>query len=263
MRVVTLAFFAAAAAGCAAAPAPKPAAAPPAFELAGWRIIGCCCAAPCPCRLNKKPMHCHGCDHTDVVHIDRGHIGATRMDGVTWVMVGLGFAEKPEANWAVIYLDDRATPEQEKAFGEMLGNDVKALGPKAKYLAGSFKGIKRAPVRVTVSPDKKEYAASIPGVLEFKTRAIYNPGQTQPVVSTGIMDAFGDRFVHSDCVTHTYKDDALGYKWDLTGRQANQAEFRLTPERVAKGGIGWGCWTGHDFNDPGKYQEQMIEHGGK
>jgi len=98
----------------------------PDFELRGSRIIGCCCGTPCPCRLNKKPMQCHGCDHTDAVHIEKGHIGPVKMDGVNWVVVGRGFGEKTDANWVVVYLDDKATPEQEKALADMLGGDLKA-----------------------------------------------------------------------------------------------------------------------------------------
>jgi hypothetical protein len=263
MGRLLVALGALAVAGCSSAPAPAGGAptASPAFELRGSRIIGCCCGAPCPCRINKKPMQCHGCDHTDAVHIDRGFVGPTRMDGLTWVVVGRGFGEKPEGNWVVVYLDEKATPEQEKALTDMLGGDLKAWGPKARHLAGEFKGVKRVPITYAISSDRKEWAATIPGILELRTRAIVNPGHSDPVVSTGIMDAFGDRFVHADPIAHKYHDDALKYHWDLTGRQANQAEFVLTPERVAKGGIGWGCWTAHsDYNDTGKYQEQMIEH---
>lgn len=254
-----------AATGCAsdaAAPSPASKAPPaPAFELAGWRVIGCCCAPPCPCRINKKPDFCHGCDHTDAVHIDRGHVGRTRMDGLTWVVVGRAFAEKAELNWAVVYLSDRATPEQEKALGDMLTADVKAWGPKAKYLAGDFKGIKRVPMKVEVSTDRREYAIAIADILDLRVRALVVPGHRNPAVSTGILDAFGDRLVHADCLSHRYKDAALNYEWDLTGRQSNYAEFTLTPERAAKGGIGWGCWTGNvEFGDTGQYREQITDH---
>lgn len=252
--------------GCASEQGPEPAAAggvkqAPEFDLVGSRIIGCCCVAPCPCRINKKPTHCHGCDHTDAVHIDNGFVGATRMDGLTWVICGRGFGENSEENWVVVYLDDKATPEQQKALEGMLDHDIKAWGEKAKYLAGAFKGIKRAPVTYTVSGDKRSYSCVIPGTLELKTRAIVNPGHTEPIVSTGILDAFGDRFIHADAVAHVYKDEALGYTYALTGRQANWADFHLTPARVAQGGIGWGCWTAHaDFNDKAPYQEQSIGH---
>jgi hypothetical protein len=234
----------------------------PAFRLEGSRIIGCCCGSPCPCRINKKPMQCHGCDHTDAVHIDRGFMGPTRMDGLTWIVVGRGFGEKTDHNWVVVYLDEKATSAQEKALTDMLGGDLKAWGPKARHLAGEFKGVKRVPITYTISPDRREWSAQIPGILDLKTRAIINPGHREPVVSTGIMDAFGDRFVHADAIAHKYHDVQLSYEWDLTGRQANQADFVLTPERVAQGGIGWGCWTAHsDYDDKSLYLEQMIgEH---
>ncbi|HEY3225712.1 MAG TPA: DUF1326 domain-containing protein [Planctomycetota bacterium] len=254
------------AAGCASTgrPAPKPEA-PPApgevsFEFHGSRIIGCCCPSPCPCRLNKKPYHCHGCDHTDAVRIDSGHLGKVRMDGFTYVFIGRGFGEDTSKNWVYCYVTDKATDEQMQAFQAMLDDMVKSMGPKAPHLAGKFVGLRKVPITYTVSADKTEYGVTIPGILEFKTRAIFNPGHKTPVVSTGIMDAFGDRFVHADCLVHKYKDAEINYEWDLTGRQSNQAEFVLNNAIMAKGGIGWGCWTSHvDFGDKGLYAEQWKD----
>src|SRR6185436_4204247 len=147
-----------------------------------------------------------GCDHTDAVHIDKGFVGSTKMDGVTWVVCGRGFGQNTEENWVVVYLDDKSTPDQQKALEGMLEGDMKKWGEKAKYLAGSFKGIKRVPLTYTVSADKRTYTCVIPGILDLKTHAIVNPGHTEPVRSTGIMDAFGDQFVHADADSHVYKD---------------------------------------------------------
>jgi len=44
---------------------------------------------------------------------------------------------------------------------------------------------------VSVSAERHEYDAAVPGILELKTRAHFNPGRSEPVVSTGIMDSFG------------------------------------------------------------------------
>ena len=67
--------------------------------------------------------------------------------------------------------------------------------------------------------------------------------------------------VHADCLAHRFNDPSISYSWDLTGRQCNQANFRLNEARQQKGGIGWGCWTANaDFGDQGKYQEQLIGH---
>ena len=248
------------AAGCATS-APGTGADSQSLELVGSRIIGCCCAAPCPCRINAKPMHCHGCDHSDAVHVERGHIGATDMTGVSWVVIGRGFGESTDGNWTYVYVGDDATDEQFQALQGMLKADVDSWGPKAAHLAGKFLGMRKVPMTYSVSEDRRDYDCIIPGILELRTRAHYNPGHAEPVVSTGIMDAFGDRFVHADNLAHTYVDDTLGYSWDLTGRQCNQADFVLTDERVREGGIGWGCWTANaELGGTGKYQEQMIGH---
>lgn len=231
------------------------------WNMRGWRIIGCCCTAPCACRINKKPTYCHGCDHTDVVHIDEGEIGGVKMDGVQWAVVGRGFGAGPESNWAYVYVDDHASEAQYKALGDWLSAGVAGLGKKAPYLAGNFRGMRRAPLSTKVSADKHEYDAKIPGILDIQTKAIFNPGHGEPVMSTGILDAFGDQFVHSDTPRHTFADPQLDVEWDLTGRQSNQAEFAIDSARAAKGGIGWGCWTAHsDFGDGAPYGEQHANH---
>jgi len=233
------------------------------WDLAGWRVIGCCCPAPCPCRINKKPMYCHGCDHTDIVHVERGTLGGTKMDGVTWVVVGRVFGKDPSKNWTYVYVDEKADEAQVKALGDWLGGVVAATGAKAPHLAGTFAGMREVPMTVTASAKKREYGCTIPGILELETRAIVAPGHAEPVMSTGILDSFGDRFVHSDTLVHKYDDRTIGYSWDLTGRQSNQAEFVLTPALAEKGHFGWGCWSAHeDLGDSEPYGEELRAHGG-
>src|SRR5262245_14240565 len=125
-----------------------------AWNMKGWRIIGCCCTAPCACRINKKPSYCHGCDHTDVVHIEQGEMGGVKMDGVQWTVVGRGFGQGTDANWAYVYVDDRVSEAQYKALGDWLSAGVAGLGKKAPYLAGNFKGMRKVPMTTNVSRDK-------------------------------------------------------------------------------------------------------------
>jgi hypothetical protein len=257
MKAMAMVMAAACAAGCASggSAAPKPA-----LELVGSRIIGCCCASPCPCRINRKPLYCHGCDHADAVHIDRGHAGDVDLSGLTWVVVGRGFGEKPSENWVYVYVADTATDAQFKALGDMLTAEVKSWGAKAEHLAGKFVGMRKAPITYSVSADKREYRCTVGKVVELHGRAIVNPGRTEPVTSTGIMDAFTDRFVHVTNLKNVLKDPETGREWDLSGRQMNWAEFHVTPESKARGG-GWGCWTAHSsYGDQEKYVEQMAEH---
>ncbi len=234
------------------------------LDLHGSRIIGCCCQTPCSCRVNKKPMHCHGCDFTTAVHFDSGHIGGTDMSGFTWVIVGRGFGQDPDLDWVYVYVSDKSTDAQIEALKGMLQSDMddwKKRG-KAQFLAGTFKGLRKAAVTYTVSADRREYDCSIDDgkVLDIKTHAIVLPGHTEPARLTGIFDAFGDAFVQAECLSHKYRDSETGYSWDLGGRQCNQADFVLNDARIAKGGIGWACWSAHEsLGDPSPYPEQMKD----
>lgn len=250
-------------AGCSGAskPAPAPQAAAPEWKLEGTRIIGCCCLAPCPCRINKPPTHCHGCDGIVVVHIERGYVGPTRMDGVNYVLAGRTLGEKTDGNWGYAYVSDKATKEQFETLKAMLEGELQGMGPKAKYIVGKIVGMRQVPVTFEMSADRREIAGVIPGILEFRTRSIILPGHKAPATSAGIFDDYGDRFVHADALVNKYNDAQAGTKFDLTGRQANQADFVLDSVRAEQGGIGWGCWSAHaDFGTKDKYQEKNIDH---
>src|SRR6185436_14385293 len=145
-----------------------------------------------------------------------------------------------------------------KALGDMLTADVTSWGDKAPHLAGKFLGMRKVPITTAADADGRGWNVAIPEILSFKTRAIVNPGRKEPVKSTGIMDAWGDQFVHAEPIEHKLDDSTIGYTWDLKGRQANYADFHLTPEKKAAGG-GWGCWTAHaTYGDKGPYEEQIT-----
>jgi hypothetical protein len=250
-------------AGCSAEPTKgsAPQAKEAEWKIEGTRIIGCCCLAPCPCRINKPPTHCHGCDGIVAVHIERGHIGPVKMDGVNYVLAARTLGEKTDGNWGYAYLSDRMSDEQVGALKAMLEGEIQAMGVKAKYIVGKLVGIRKVPVTFEISSDRREIGAVIPGIVEFRTRSIILPGHKTPATSAGIFDDFGDRFIHADALVNKYNDPQIGYKFDLTGRQANQADFVLDSIRAEQGGLGWGCWSAHqDFGTKDKYQEKAIDH---
>jgi len=250
-----------AAAGCSSGAKPEAAAKAPEWRMEGTRIIGCCCVAPCPCRINKPPTHCHGCDGIVFVHIERGNLGPVRMDGVNFALAGRSFGEKTDGNWGYAYVGDKATDEQFAALKGMLEGELQGMGAKAKYLVGKLVGMRKVPMKFEVSADRREIDGTIPGILEFKTRSIILPGHKTPVTSAGIFDDYGDRFIHSDALVNKYNDAQAGYKFDLSGRQSNQADFVLDSIRAEQGGLGWGCWSAHpDLGTKDKYQEKDLDH---
>jgi hypothetical protein len=211
-------------------------------------------------------MQAHGCEYTTAVRVEKGYLGKTRMDGFMWMQVGLGFAEEKPRNWVVVYVSDKATEEQAKAFTEWMGSGIKELDAKGKvpFLAGAIVGFKKVPM-TWEAPAPEQYHASIPGILDLRIRAIHNPGHPEPVTSAGIMDDFGNAFVHCDTLAHTYKDPAPELKkydgWDLKGRQSNYADFSIGSDRKTTYTIGWGCWSAHkDLGSSEAYQERMLGH---
>jgi hypothetical protein len=259
-----------AAVGCAseksAAPAPA-AGGGPEWHLDGTRLIACCCASPCSCRINKPPMQAHGCEYTTAVHVAKGRIGKTRMDGFMWAQVGLGFAEEKPRNWVVVYVSDKATEEQFKAFTEWMVGGIKALDAKGKvpFLAGAIVGFKKVPMTWNESKNHEEFHTTISTVLDLQIRAIRNPGHPEPVRSIGVLDDFGNSFIHCETLTHTFKDSDPDVKkydgWDLKGRQANLADFSIGSDVQSSYTLGWGCWSAHkDLGATDTYQERMLGH---
>lgn len=233
------------------------------WELAGWRTIGCCCASPCPCRINRKPQFCHGCDFSVGVHIDRGQIGGVRMDGADWVVTGRGFGEDPKKNWVYVYTSEKMTDEQVKALQGFLEAGLKAAGAKAPHLFGTFVGMRKAPMTLARSSDKREVTITIPGIFSFQNRTIILPGHTEPVTSTGIFDDFGNSFTHCETLEHKYEDSSIQYHFDLKGRQSNVADFHIGSNLKTPYKLGWGCWSAHqEFNSDSEYVEKIRDHAG-
>ena len=193
--------------------------------------------------------------------MDRGHIGDIRLDGITFVLTNRGLGERAEGNWYYVYVSDNATEAQIKALGAMFEEQMKAFGDRAQSMFGKSAGMRKAPITYTVSADQREYSVVIPGVLEFRGKALVLPGHTEPVRTTGIFDDYGDSFTHVAVSIHKYSDKESGYSFDLSNRQANFAPFSLTASKAEKGGIGWVCYSA--VGDKSKYEEQDAKDGHK
>jgi hypothetical protein len=95
-------------------------------------IEACSCTMFCPCYFNTQPSahHEHGgaskhfCRANLVYRINRGHYGATQLDGAKfWIATDLGgdFSHG-EMEWAVLTFDKSLTPAQREAIGIFAGH---------------------------------------------------------------------------------------------------------------------------------------------
>src|SRR4029077_15628362 len=86
------------------------------WMIKGREFLNCSCSYGCPCQFNAPPTHGF-CQAVSGVEIQRGHHGATTLDGLKFVGIfrwpGPIHKGKGEAAFIV---DERATPEQRNAI---------------------------------------------------------------------------------------------------------------------------------------------------
>jgi hypothetical protein len=133
MRHTLLAAFAAALAGTGLAAPPAPAGGTPEWAANMTAIEACSCPMFCQCYFNTQPAghaghegHAgaqHFCRANLAYRINKGHHGATSLDGARfWVVTDLGGDfSKGEMDWAVLYFDKALTPAQREAIGVVAG----------------------------------------------------------------------------------------------------------------------------------------------
>ncbi len=86
------------------------------YDIEGTILEACSCAGPCPCWVGDDPDGGR-CDAFTAYHIDRGQINGVDVSDLSLI----GLAQIPgnvlDGNWRqVIYVDDKATPEQRDAL---------------------------------------------------------------------------------------------------------------------------------------------------
>jgi hypothetical protein len=215
----------------AAKPAPSASVPSKDFDVEGIGWTECACTAyGCPCRSNGHPDTAkHGCDAADFAFITKGHYGDVKLDGLKAVIVGDLIDTTPEKMYANVYFDEKTTPEQRAAFGEMFGYMFSNWGGPNSIV----KTTKVVPIHFTESPDKMTYTLEIPGILTekavLKRDKAGNPANTVPA-----MDPWGNEIHYADNVVFKYNDASLKQAFDHSGRQANFKFFRTTRDMYTK-----------------------------
>ena len=131
-----LIISAAAALSLVAAAAAQQAAAKPEWGMNASIIEACSCPMFCQCYFNSKPAehtgkgeHAghgegHFCRFNNAIKVNRGHHGATALDGAKfWVAGDLGgdFSQG-KMDWAVLHFDPSVTAPQREAITKILGH---------------------------------------------------------------------------------------------------------------------------------------------
>ena len=118
-------------------------AAPTTYSMDGTLLEACSCAAPCPCWIGDDPDG-GSCDAFIAYHVDRGQIRGLDVSGLSLVLVNQIPGNVMAGNWrAVIYVDDRASPEQQQALLEAFGGQLGGAPADLAKLLDEIEGGKR------------------------------------------------------------------------------------------------------------------------
>ncbi len=195
---------------------------PTPWKIKGDFLLSCNCDVFCPCvvSLGKANPTYGNCFSWWLIHVDEGHYGRVKLDGLS---VGI-FLEVPgplaEGNWTVgLYIDDQATTGASKALMEIFSG--RARGPTGWFslMIANFLGSKSVPI--TYSKAENSWHVNIPRIIDGGVEAIDGADGGQVVVQNSRYWVAPDVVVARGTKSRI-RD--FGRNWDLSGQSAEFAQ---------------------------------------
>lgn len=196
-----------------------------AYQLEGSLLEVCTCNAICPCWVGEDPDG-GTCDGVLAWHMDRGTVNGTDVSGLTLVVLAHIPGNALKGNWrAVVYVDDKATPQQQEALLSVwtgkLGGPVADLA----QLIGEVVDVEQAPITFEVKEGKGtlEIGASIEAELAPFQGATGSTTLHDAVFST----IPGSPAYVGKAPKYRANAPSLGMNIDLQDHNAVQGSFRF------------------------------------
>jgi hypothetical protein len=196
------------------------------YSLQGTLLEACSCSVLCPCWIGEDPDH-GDCRAFLSYHFDSGRIQGIDVSGLTVVAATYIPGNVLNGNWEqVIFIDDRATPEQRDAILAALGG--KLGGPLADLaqLVGTVKGVESAPISHELVGGAG--TVTIPGVLESVMEPYRGPSGEVTTLRESIFSTVpGSPAWVSKASTNKVMLERYGMSWEFEGRNAIQSDWKM------------------------------------
>ncbi len=149
------------------------------WSIEGPEYVNCNCAWGCPCQFNALPTD-GTCRAVAGMRIERGHFGATRLDGLAWVgtygwpgPIHLGDGTQQ------FFIDERADEHQRKALVEILhGRETEPGATIFQVFSTTMSKVldpQFVPLEVEVDVDACRGRIVVPGVIDSVGTPIKSP----------------------------------------------------------------------------------------
>ncbi len=191
------------------------------WEIRGDYFETCSCDYLCPCIFTNLagPMPKGQCTFAMVFHVDVGQYNSTRLDNLSFAVVGHApSGSMLDGNWSVgVITDANATPEQQQALLAIASGQ--AGGPMAPLggLIGNFLGTEARPIQIQKNGLKR--SVSIPGILEQGAEGVAGINQDEPLyIDNGPHPANARLALAKSAGSHVH---VFGLDWDDDSHQNN------------------------------------------
>jgi hypothetical protein len=192
------------------------------WELNGAYFESCNCDAACPCIFLGPPTR-GDCTLLVAWHIDQGHFGDTRLNGLNTVLAVHSPGHMLQTKWkAALYLDERATQEQRDSLTKIFAGQAGGHLAHVAACVGEVLGVKAVPIDYRV--EGKRRSISIKGLADLEIEAV--PGQNGAEVTIAgppFCIVPGIPSVVAKSKRLSYRD--YGYQWELSDRNGFYSAF--------------------------------------
>jgi hypothetical protein len=200
-----------------------------------WRVVGdwfdvCKCTVPCPCTFAQPPTE-GDCDGALIWHINEGHFGDVRLDGLNFAAIGRFVGNLWDADTKTdmgFFIDARADERQQQALQAIFSGQAGGWPEMFAAKLGQMLGMEPAQIDVQIADDLAHWRAQIPGRVNAAAEALQGPTSI-PGKPTQVHDPPGSEAGPGTVATYgtvtADEVDAFGFKWARTGRSSKHMAF--------------------------------------
>lgn len=192
------------------------------WKMNGDYLESCTCREACPCLYAKDPTEG---DCTALVgwHIDKGHYGEVQLDDLNVAISLYSPAAMHLGNWSVVlYLDERASDQQQEALGIIFGGQAGGHPEVLASLIGEVKAVEPLPLEFVREPGRRHLklgdhagadAFALQGQDDREVTVHNHPFAVAP----------GEELVLAE--TSSLRHQSHGINLDVSGRTASYSPF--------------------------------------
>ena len=206
------------------------------WMIKGLEIATCNCAYGCPCQFNALPTD-GTCRAAVAVHIDKGHYGKVKLDGLTIAATAAWPGAIHMGHGEILpIVDERASAEQRDALLKIMSGQDTEPGATFFQVFVSMCEKVHTPIfkKIDFAADMKSCEAhfSVPGVVEASTTAIRNP-VTGNAHHAKVSLRQGFEYVEAEYASGSSKS-AGPVKLDNSNRHAHLAMLHITGQGLVR-----------------------------